>query len=185
MQWSWQRRIQICQTISRLVWCKFTSLRGPLEASQVTRYKRKYLHNIHRFFWLANASLTLPLFLQGIWTRLGADLNLSQVVLELYPMKDVVEVYFLDSNRTRFAQIHSNNGASLTNENSSVTGYWNRVTIERGSLIFPKINEADNHTTIILQALLNSKQTRLEAVSTKTMRIFVCNSSGKHGVINT
>ena len=117
------------------------------------------------------------------WTRLGADLNLSQVVLELYSMKDVVEVYFLDTNRTQFAQIHSNNGASLTNESSSMTAYWNRVTIKRGSLIFPKINEADNHTTIILRALLNSKQTRLEALSTKTMRIFVCNSSGKHGVI--
>lgn len=113
-----------------------------------------------------------------IWTRLGADLNLSQVVLELYPMmKDVVEVYFFDTNRTQFAQIHSNNGASLTSESSSMTAYWNRVTIERGSLIFPKINEADNGTTIILQALLNSKQTRLEALSTKTIRIFVCNSS--------
>ncbi|KAK2572498.1 hypothetical protein P5673_002752, partial [Acropora cervicornis] len=112
-----------------------------------------------------------------IWTRLGADLNLSQVVLELFPMKDVVEVYFLDTNRTQFAQIHSNNGASLTSESSSMTAYWNRVTIERGSLIFPKINEADNGTTILLQALLNSKQTRLEALSTKTMRIFVCNSS--------
>lgn len=96
-------------------------------------------------------------------------------------MKDVVEVYFFDTNRTQFAQIHSNNGASLTSESSSMTAYWNRVTIERGSLIFPKINEADNGTTIILKALLNSEQTRLGALSTKTMRIFVCNLSEPNG----
>ena len=101
-------------------------------------------------------------------------------------MKDFVEVYLLDTSRTRFAQIHSDKGASLRNESHSpMIAFWNRLKIERGSLIFLEINATDNGTTIILQALLNSEQTitRLGFLSRKTMRIFVCNSAGKHGVI--
>ena len=97
-----------------------------------------------------------------------------------------MEVYLFDANWTQFAQIHSNKGASLSLRNeghSPMTAFLNRLSIEQGSLIFHEINQGDDETTIILQALLNSEQTRLGALSTKTMRIFVCNSSGKHGVI--
>lgn len=118
------------------------------------------------------------------WTRPGANLNVSQAVEELFSKKDFVEVYLFDANGTQFAIVHSNKGASLSlkyESHSPNAAYWNRLRIERGSLIFPKINEADNGTTIILKALLNSEQTRLGALSTKTMRIFVCNLSEPNG----
>lgn len=98
-----------------------------------------------------------------------------------------MELYLFDANWTQFAKIHSDRGASLqiTNEGHPMTAYWNRLRIERGSLIFLEINEADNGRTIIVQALLNSEQTstRLESLSSKTIQIFVLNSAGKHGVV--
>lgn len=118
------------------------------------------------------------------WTRPGANLNVSQAVEELFSKKDFVEVYLFDANGTQFAIVHSNKGASLSlkyESHSPNAAYWNRLRIESGSLIFPKINEADNGTTIILKALLNSEQRRLGALSTKTMRIFVCNLSEPNG----
>ena len=133
--------------------------------------------------------MTLPLFLQGIWTELSGNLNLSQIALGLYPTKHLVELYLFDANGTQFAAIHSGKGASLqiTNESHPMTAYWNRLRIERGFLIFLDINEADNGTTIIVQALLNSEKTstRLESLSSKTIQIFVFYSAGKHGVIES
>lgn len=120
-----------------------------------------------------------------IWTELSGNLNLSQVVLGLYPTKHLVELYLYDANGTQFAAIHSDNGASLqmTNENHPMTAYWNRLRIERGALIFLEINEVDNGTTIIVQARLNPEQTskRLESLSTKTIQIFVFYSAEPTG----
>ncbi|KAK2572496.1 hypothetical protein P5673_002750 [Acropora cervicornis] len=124
------------------------------------------------------------LIVERTWTRPGANLNVSQAVEELFSKKDFVEVCLFDANGTQFAIVHSNKGASSSlkyESHSPNAAYWNRLLIERGSLIFPKINEADNGTTIILKALLNSEQTRLGALSTKTMRIFVCNLSEPNG----
>ena len=160
----------------------------PVEANQVRKYKRiKVLAQNWPVFRLANTRITLPLLLQGIWTELSGNLNLSQIALGLYPTKHLVELYLFDANGTQFAKIHSDRGASLqrTNESHPVRAYWNRLRIERGSLIFLEINEADNGTKIIVQARLNPEQTskRLESLSTKTIQIFVFHSAGKHGVI--
>lgn len=119
-----------------------------------------------------------------IYTRAGANLNVSQAVEELFSKEDLEEVYLFDANGTQFAQIHSNKGASLSLRNeghSPMTAYLNRLRIEQGSLIFHEINQEDDETTIILEALLNSEQTSFGALSTKTMRIFVCNSSESIG----
>ncbi|XP_044182993.1 uncharacterized protein [Acropora muricata] len=120
-----------------------------------------------------------------IWTELSGNLNLSQIALGLYPTKHLVELYLFDANGTQFAAIHSDKGASLqiTNESHPMTAYWKRLRIERDSLIFLDINEADNGTKIIVQALLNSEKTntRLEALSSKTIQIFVFYSAEPTG----
>ena len=105
-------------------------------------------------------------------------------------MKDLEEVYLFDDNSTMFAQIHSNKTVWLRNESHSPnTAYRNKLTIEQGSLIFHAINQEYNGTTIIVEALLNSSSeqtiTRLGALSSKTMRIFLCNSPGKYGTIRS
>lgn len=124
-----------------------------------------------------------------IWTELSGNLNLSQIALGLYPTKHLVELYLFDANGTQFAKIHSDRGASLqrTKESYPVRAYWNRLRIERGSLIFPEINEADNGTKIIVQALLNSERTstRLESLSSKTIQIFVFNPAEPTGTPQT
>ncbi|XP_074614933.1 uncharacterized protein LOC141874539, partial [Acropora palmata] len=140
-------------------------------------------------FRLANTRITLPLLLQGIWTELSGNLNLSQIALGLYPTKRLVELYVFDANGTQFTKIHSDRGASLqrTNESHPVRAYWNRLRIERGSLIFLEINEADNGTKIIVQALLNSERTstRLESLSSKTIQIFVFSPAEPTGTAQT
>ena len=130
------------------------------------------------------------LFLQGICTRAGANLNVSKAVEELYPMKDLEEVYLFDDNLTMFAQINSNKTVWVKNQSDSPnTAYRNKVTIKQGSLMFHAINQEDNGTTIILEALVNTSSeqtiTRLGALSSKTLRIFVCSSSGKYGTIRS
>ncbi|XP_029195825.2 uncharacterized protein LOC114961322 [Acropora millepora] len=119
-----------------------------------------------------------------IWTELGGHLNLSQIALGLYTRKHLVELYLFDTNGTQIALIHRDKGAYLqvTNKSHPATSYWNRLRIERGSLIFCEINKAHNGTVIVVHALLNSKQTstRLGSLSTKTIQIFVFNSTGHH-----
>ncbi|XP_074614809.1 uncharacterized protein LOC141874449 [Acropora palmata] len=119
-----------------------------------------------------------------IWTELGGHLNLSRIALGLYARKHLVELYLFDTNGTQLALIHRDKGASVqvTNKSHPATSYWNRLRIERGSLIFREINKAHNGTVIVVQALLNSKQTstRLGSLSTKTIQIFVFNSTGHH-----
>ncbi|XP_015773489.1 PREDICTED: uncharacterized protein LOC107351709 isoform X2 [Acropora digitifera] len=117
-----------------------------------------------------------------IRTELGGHLNLSQIALGLYTRKHLVELYLFDTNGTQFAVIHRDKGAYLqvTNKSHPTTSYWNRLRIERGSLIFREINKAYNGTVIVVQALLNSKQkhTRLGSLSAKTIQIFVFSSAG-------
>ncbi|XP_067037101.1 uncharacterized protein [Acropora muricata] len=121
-----------------------------------------------------------------ICTRAGANLNVSQAVEELFSKEDFGEVYLFDANGTQFAIIHSDKTVWLRNESHSPnTAYRKKVTIMKGSLMFHAINQEDNGTTIILQALLNSSSeqtiTRLGALSRKTMRIFLCNSPERSG----
>ena len=97
-------------------------------------------------------SSLLPL---GVPTKIDGKLNLTRVLFDIYPPKQLKEIRLKDENRTEFAYINTEDGATTNmteNSNRPMPAFWSRLKVIDGSLMLTGIQKKDNGIKMISRA---------------------------------
>ena len=105
----------------------------------------------------------LPL---GVETKIDGKLNLTRVLFDIYPPKKLKEIWLKDANRTEFAYINTERGATtdMKNNNRPMPAFWSRLKVIDGSLMLTGIQKKDNGIKMISKAELTDMTTKRAAI---------------------
>ena len=125
----------------------------------------------------------------GVSSSIDANLNLTNVVYNIFSSERVLEIEFFDANGTKFAYLNTVKGANLnlvTDVHLPMPKFWNRLTVTGGSLILTGIQSKDNGLEIRAEAQLiplhsRSRRSNMESVRVKTIRILVNDANTPQG----
>ena len=105
-----------------------------------------------------------------------ANLNLTRVVYNIYPLEQVAEIEFFDSNGTKFAYINPKQGATInvTDVHRLMPDFWKRLTVTDGSrsLMLTSVKMKDDDLEI-------RAKVHLTALGSKMKRIWIFVNTSK------
>ena len=92
------------------------------------------------------SNFSSPLLPLGVETKIDGKLNLTRVLFDIYPPKQLREIWLKDGNRTEFAYINTERGATtnMRNSNRPMPAFWSRLKVIDGSLMLTGIQKKDN-----------------------------------------
>ena len=95
-------------------------------------------------------------------TKIDGKLNLTRVLFDIYPPKQLKEIWLKDANRTEFAYINTKRGATtdMRNNNRPMPAFWSRLKVIDGSLMLTGIQRKDNGIKMTSKAELTDMTTK-------------------------
>ncbi|KAL9983642.1 hypothetical protein ACROYT_G005845 [Oculina patagonica] len=119
-----------------------------------------------------------------IKTQEAADVNLTRVLRNMLPWKQVVDIEVYYTNE-RFAYCNTGGCTKVNDSHDPVPVFWNRLQVNHGSLLLTGIEENDNgreiKVTVHLKASPDDSKAKraagMQTVRVYTLKIFVLNSS--------
>ena len=95
-------------------------------------------------------------------TKVNGKLNLTRVLFDIYPPKQLRGIWLRDENRTEFAYINTEDGATtnMRDSNRPMPAFWSRLKVIDGSLMLTGIQKKDNGIKMISRADLTDYSTK-------------------------
>ena len=87
-------------------------------------------------------------------TKVNGKLNLTRVLFDIYPPKQLRGIWLRDENRTKFAYINTEDGATtnMRDSNRPMPAFWSRLKVIDRSLMLTGIQKKDNGIKMISRA---------------------------------